>query len=1062
MAQYGHNWYGTAYYGKTNAFSGWYETREIYTDEPLKATMQLRVRATLPSASYAAQDKEVTQVAGTWKYDTNLGKLVTYSTNAQLLLKATCDNVVIRYEQRTIAAKMNIEVTTTPPGGTPVVTTHVLNTQSTSVNANASFLIPGLSFGLQEVRITMATDSPVDAGFHFKGFRGRTADITLESKAGVTTGALGAYATLPATITHVSGSLYDVVAESPSYADMSWVQVKLYLASSDNATSPEVDYVELSAGDTSNRTESGTWSAVFNMEEIASSVGVSFAEVEKVTWSETVPETTELNVRSQSALRNMAADWSVEKKTVPYRQGVNRIRLKPGFNKGWVDTPFNAPAWRSYVSTVQWEQWDDQSFLPPDSAGTSVVYDFISVQKDNAANPYIRISNPMHQAERNLRGTRLRNFDHTIRIHLNRTAGKQTPVVDYVHLDSLMRYEQDIALNNIEFSAVDFDNTGTGVVLDTKTLSSQFKIPAETANPVYELIDLTGRPQELSLYFDSERQEAIRSNRTQNLQNKIWVEAKEAKLPRHFQYGGGQVSFPLKEEVRMAPTFTPQLKNGMRYRYYVENGWPTLTYRVQEGQDLQTIAALNGLTEAQLAAANPAPARNSDGSLLVGQNLTLPNDSVNGDVRVYWKSNLTNATSKSSHNAAIDGTSNVESDVVVAEVEEASTYGWVDWVSEEKIYDGVVNLNDIRGDYKRTHLSPDGQSSAQIEYQSVPGDTYVSIAKRFGVHAADIQRLNGVPVEQTAPVEGAVVQVPTRIVLPALHPKAVVSENPYQLDIIYNSVKKTDGQVLPTSVMSLHPIEITYKQVQRTGVEITRGTVPNGKDLLPEARVISIQRVDKGIVQYAKDLEYTLDGNHINWSGSGAEPAVDEVYTVNYTVEVPEKVTVRIDTSYQEEGGVDRIWRSPEVKAFSGMCRPGVDHVVALPEFNDWEGLPSNQVEDIQYIVEDNDIWVKTWVEKRGGQWYLIGSLQDRVPKDNWFPTIESGYYYLGKDEYFLFSEPMEIEPGEREMPIAENVTFAPGKFENAAKVQEGSQNLLRNSGFEVTSHGQTSFKLTF
>lgn len=1062
MAQYGHNWYGTAYYGKTNAFSGWYETRKIFTDEPLKATMQLRVRAALPSASYGPEGNEVREVAGEWSRDIMGEKITSSSTNAELLLKATCDNFVIRYEQRTIGAKVTIQVTSTPTGGSPVVTNHTLNTQSTSVNSHATFQIPGLKFGLQEVRIKMATDSPAGAPFHFKGFTGRTADITLEAKAGTSPETFGAYSKLSTTITHVTDDLYDVVAQSPSYAGKSWVQVKLYLASSDNETTPEVDYVEMSAGDTSNRTENGTWSAVFNMEQIATSAGVSFATVEEVTWTENVPAATEMNLRSQSALRNMAADWSVEKKTVPYRQGVNRLRLKPGFNKGWVDTPFNAPAWRPYVSTVQWEQWDDQSFLPPDSSGTSVVYDFISIQKDNAANPYIRITNPMYQAERNLRGTRLRNFDHTVRIHLNRTAGKQTPVVDFLHLDSLMRYEQDIVINDMEFSAVDFENTGKGVVLDTRTISSQFKIPAETSNPVYELVDLTARPQEVSLYLETEKNEAIRSNRTQTLQNKIWVESKTDKLPRHFQYGGGQVSFPLKEEVRMAPTFTPQLKSDLRYRYYVENGWPTLTYRVQEGQDLETIASLNGLTWSELYEANPNATRNSDGSLLVGQNLTLPNESVNSDVKIYWKSNLTSLTSKSSHNALLSGTTNVENDSVMAEVEEASTYGWVDWVSEEKIYDGVVNLNDIRGDYRRTHLTPDGQSSAQIEYESVEGDSYASIASRFGVNAADIQRLNGVSVEEAAPLPGTLVQVPSRIVLPALHPKAVVSENPYQLDIIYNSVKKVDGQILESGHITLYPIEITYKQVERTGVEVTRGGIPNGKDLLPEARILSVQRVDRGIVQYAKNLEYTLDGNHINWSGAGAEPPIGEVYTVNYTVEVPDKVTVRIDTNYQEEGGVDRIWRSPEVKAFSGLCRPGEDHVVPLPDFEEWEGLPNSQVEDLQYIVEDNDIWVKTWVEKRGDQWYLIGSLQDRVPKDNWFPTIESGYYYLGKDEYYLFSEPMEIEPGEREMPIAENVTFAPGKFENAAKVQEGSQNLLRNSGFEVGSHGKTSFKLTF
>jgi hypothetical protein len=48
------------------------------------------------------------------------------------------------------------------------------------------------------------------------------------------------------------------------------------------------------------------------------------------------------------------------------------------------------------------------------------------------------------------------------------------------------------------------------------------------------------------------------------------------------------------------------------------------------------------------------------------------------------------------------------------------------------------------------------------------------------------------------------------------------------------------------------------------------------------------------------------------------------------------------------------------------------------------------------------------------------------------------------------------------DIPVAENVEFVEGKFMNAAKLQEGSQNLIRNSGFEIRSTKKTVYKDNF
>ena len=1081
MAQYGHNFYGTAYYGKTNAFTGWYTTREIFTDETLKSTVTMNIRATLPSATYDANSPEVTK-KGTWAYDSSFKNWNTDAASAEMGLVATSDEITIKYEQRTTAATVTVEVTTTLPGKTPTVQTFTLNSQGATVNANATYKISNLAYGEQKVRIILGVSNPVGTKFYFKGFVARTANLTIESRARLdnTDWTDAAYTKVATTVSPIANTTneYIVSGITPNYSGKNKIQLRVYLASSDNETTPEVQYIETMSGDTSNRSANGQWTGVFNMAEIAIQASASFSKVEEVVWTENVPAATSLTIRSQSSSDNLNA-W--DKVTVPYKQDSKRIRLKDGYNTGWIDSPFISPgSLRPYISTKEWDKMEDRCFLPPDSAGTDITYDFISIQKDNTVNPYLRMK-PMETDDRNLRGSRLRNLDSVLRITLKRSAGKQTPVVDYVKLTSQMQYKQDVVIEDQEFSAVDFNNTGKGIVQDMNlaAFKNQFQVPAETSLPTYELIDATNRPQDIVFYLDSEKSEAIRTHKTTTLNNKVWAEAKVQAsssgtgLIKNYQYGGGQVSFPLKDEIQLAPVFTPSLKGGVKYRYYLDLGWPTQYHTVGTGDTLDLIAEMNGKSVAEFQAVNPKILYNNDGSLVLGQKLQVPNDTANNDVKIYWKSTNNATTSKSSQNAVLDGLANVESDSVVAEVAEASTYGWVDWVSEEKIYDGVVNLNDIRDEYKRTHITPTSGDSVQVEYTAVSGDTYKKIADRFGVYEDDVRRMNGATATDQQPTVGQVVQVPSRIILPSIHPKAIVTDNPYDIDIVYNSVKKTDGKILSTSLMTVKPVEIEYKEVTMTDVEVTRGAITNGKDLLKHARVIRIIRAQNSAKTRIYNPwnstlntgDFKTSGNYIDWSptaGTSAEPTANETYYVDYVIEVPYKVTVTIDTTYQEEGGVDRIWRSPEVKEFKGMCYPGKDFVAELPAFNQWMGLPDLNVEDIEYVVEDNDIWVKTWVEKRNNKWYFIGSLQDRVPKDNWFPTIKTGYYYLGKEEYYLFNEPITIEPTDKEIPVAKNVDFVEGKFQNAVQVQEGSTNLIRNSGFDTSSQKAVTYSLTF
>lgn len=1077
MAQYGHNWYGTAYYGKTNAFSGWYQTHEIFTDEALKDTVSMRIRAVLPAAFYGPKDAEIQQLSGEWS-ETG-GTLSTSSADAELMAAASADHIEIHYQQRTIAAKVNVKVTTVEVGEDPVTQTHVLNTQGQTVDANAVFVIPDLPFGDHQINITMAEDSPEDAPFRFKGINARTSHMTVESRAKHTAAHQfqdSEYKKMKqVAITHISGDEYLVEFESEPYVGSTYVQFKVYLASSDNATTPEAKYLEIIAGNTDNRTEDGRWSAIFNMNEIAREAGVSFASVEEVDWESEVPETTELTFRSKSATRNITSEWNLEKETVPYRKDTNRLRLKEGHNSGWVDTPLIAPeTLRPFIRNVRWTEWDDISFLPPDSQGTSVVYDFLSSQKDNAGNPYIRMTNPMQIANRKFAGTQIGNRNTYIRIHLRRSALKQTPVVDHIDMDSLMHYEQDIIVEDQEFSAVNYDNTGHGVVLDMTEAGfrNQFKVPQETSNPDYDLIDNTQRPQDVILYFSSEGAEAIRTNRTTTLNNKVIAETKDwngtTGLRKHYQYGGGEVNFPSVNAIEIASAFTPSLVHQKKYRYHLDAGWPDESHTVYPGDTLDDLAETYGTTIQEINRLNSIK-YSADNTLMVGQSIRMPNESVNDDVDLVWRETEAHWTDKSAHNAELLGETDTSSDAIEASVKESSTYGWVDWVSEEKIFDGVINPNDIRREYRRRHTIPEWGANDESLHTVMDGETFTQIGRIYGVDPIDIKKRNNV-MDMELPEIGAVLRIPPRITLPAIIPEALVEENPYEVEVVYRSVKKEDGTYIPEEMIQILPLSVGYREVERQSVTMTRGQISNGHDVIPDPRVkriISIESAD-GMRRYnpynsTLDIgDFILNGNSVDWSPGGTEPARGTEYVISYIAEIPETISLHIDTTYREEGGVDRIWRSPEVKMFEGLCAPGEDHVLELPEFDSYEGLPDNNIEDISYVIEDNDLWVKTWVEERDGKMVAIGSLQDRVPRDNWLPRMKTGYYYLGKDEYYLYSEPILHTPTEREMPKMENVIFGPGKFKDAAILQDASENAVRNSGFEHASEMSTVFSIKF
>jgi hypothetical protein len=65
-------------------------------------------------------------------------------------------------------------------------------------------------------------------------------------------------------------------------------------------------------------------------------------------------------------------------------------------------------------------------------------------------------------------------------------------------------------------------------------------------------------------------------------------------------------------------------------------------------------------------------------------------------------------------------------------------------------------------------------------------------------------------------------------------------------------------------------------------VSITRGGFSGGQDTLPDVSVLSIQSITQGATTYVANTDFFLNGDYVDWSPAGAEPAPGSTYSITY------------------------------------------------------------------------------------------------------------------------------------------------------------------------------------
>jgi hypothetical protein len=87
-----------------------------------------------------------------------------------------------------------------------------------------------------------------------------------------------------------------------------------------------------------------------------------------------------------------------------------------------------------------------------------------------------------------------------------------------------------------------------------------------------------------------------------------------------------------------------------------------------------------------------------------------------------------------------------------------------------------------------------------------------------------------------------------------------------------------------TIQLNRFPVESILEVVitREKTVTITRGGFTGGQDTLPDVSVLSIQSITQGGTTYVANTDYFLNGDKVDWSLGGAEPAPGSTYSITY------------------------------------------------------------------------------------------------------------------------------------------------------------------------------------
>lgn len=1087
MAQFGKHLFGSSFFGKTATFDGKYESEIVDAGELFDGSISLALTANLPSVAYLATSPFLAYINKDADWTFQNEKATTTKNTASLKMAATGSRFVL--QAQTGAGRATASVTLTNPETNTVISRSwdTATTATLTIDVNyadyileikpAATVSSLFTFVSVQVRVT-AVGAEIRSAALSTGFLEDKTDyvaIPLSSLLEGTSPVVTAKRFVQVRL-HLSTSDSDV---SPSVDRLffSSGDIHKYAANGYWYAAINLNNAATALSRTFKKAKRLEWSEAQNT---AATFVLRSASLLNGTGT-TLP--LENEIIDASYWKAETAPYIVKRDGSLYGIPYSRLSLGEAGN-GFVESATLSSVLRpvsvsdgNFANTAltAWKEWNDLTGMPTNTNGVSFRYEFYKEKEDyeNGFAPVFRIGSNRS----GIRSIALDPSDFSeklwLRIVLERAAGAQSPVIHHLDLTSELFYQSPKVLAQYKDALSGLDNSANAVVgssnltqmLGYKNLrnltAALFNWPRKTDGLPENQERLETNPRSIELLFTPKytNQVHLGFNNT-NLQKLMFTatqspsftvfsrtQAEEPhastqnvaadKLFFHYAMDGGTVNFPLTTERELTTSFTPGLLTGKRYRYRLSNGWPDESFVLPSSMDWATVADWTDYPVEDLQTANPELQMFQD-KLPLGTLVRLPNESLNTDISLAFLSSNGNESEVSYQNGATN-------DTIRANIPNGGAYQEFDWVSEEIIYTGILNPNGEKRAYIRTQKN--GESERRSYLHPVIGSpvTAADLAVRYGVPEEDIVLANQ---QKNLFAVGESALIPGGLALPEIDSEVVYEgEHPYLVEIIAGSVKRTkDGKRLPDNSLVFGSddeagLQYSLRESENKTVTLTRSSVVNGKESLPFSNVLTIVKVinpANGTVYLpyqntggSEMGDFILHNNAIDWSpvhAGSKEPAAGTDYTVVFRHGIVDTIKLVYTSDYSEKVATDRLWRSPELKKLSGTVSPERDSYLSLPAKETFLGFQPTLAR-LTYLVQDNDLWVQTAIRDHEGEEMLYATLNGEDPKRNWHPEMQTGFYYLNDQEYYLYSEPVTRTYGETALPILEDVRYTASGF---------------------------------
>lgn len=1062
MAQYGRNFYGASYYGASGVFAGQFVSDRTALIDPIRndgvssnGTLAFDIATKLIWTTYPYSDSIVfTKEDSKWIIKPGLS-MHTNDATAMVKIYITSSDVRLNFISRADGAKVKVDLIRYSLGVEQQRTTKYISTKAQSVLA-----FENIQFADYIIEVSIDPATPTGT-IEISGIEAITTDVALEFKHTLNEvdkleGWSGFNSIQLTKSYNQSTDEFNYIGSTANITGAVAYQFKLLLATSDNTTSPEVTSFKIHTPNSNFYAEDGFWKILVDLgDEFNPDLGDDIIALQ---YQATTPGDSVVEIRTRTS-EDLAAQWSYW--SAPYSISENRLvfnlketdleaiyagdptaisKLHEGYLVGHMTSPVysseNITGWTGWNPTYFVNYMDPITEVLNNTKDEKSTYIKIQFLSDKFLNgdfapiiinndpqefildmQYYNISEIANLQEKMYGAINKIKTPLRVRVSFYIKPGYGSPALDAMNLKSSAYYrevksfldftkEENTGKSAYEGfgSAVFGNNTGIdNVYTDGKAMHSlasignfEFTIPEGVINPTYTLTQpnlLEGLASNVTIFWASDKDNGTKESSTSVQTDHVMVQVieKESFIQKHKHRGSGitikiddgddSYDTYVASNIYYPPLNQDKLKKEL-YAYYLFNGF--------DKEDTQ--------------------------------NLNVDIRWANED-QLYDTPESTETPWLYRRYLSLNSNSTIYSSIV------STSYGSiVNWSSEEKIIEGIVNEN---SPFLKIIEEAPKDVVVQIDYEHLPViDKNVIIA----------------------------------------------SDTPYKVDIIDGSVISEEKRK-SSSRINIEIIGTEYSATPATEIDARMIRANDSQDFLFRPNTTQVLAINKnpGLYRtnpaagYKQGVHFALVNGYIDWSIGYNNPAInpmmpepgDELY-VTYKYRRPEKLYVQYGCSYNRKH-YDRanIYRTP-VKYYTGRSSYGTDYISKEYTIDElWPTVPESVDKttlELKATVTDND-YINVYIQDNK----VIGTLGHTNPKENWYPHIKDGFYNIGKNDYFLFTSPNIITLGKATVPFAENISYSEGVINQGLLIQEETINLLTNSMFYTSEEEYyETFKETF